>query len=194
MSEFYNLDAIQTSIKKDIAVNSAYLDAWKAITFPTKKDGTAFANMQKNICGAKYAMESYAMQPGEYELTIYTHCNEAGYIHESIKVYELVRYLKDETMIAKTQNYLPKACAWLEQIYKFDLDDIKSAIAKHIEYLENYVEDLKKQLEKSVAVFDSFKSAYANAIKTLNETTAEFSHNDLKYAVKDCVVKRYPYC
>jgi len=96
-------------------------------------------------------------------------------------------------MIAKTENYMPKI-SYLEQTYKFDLDDIKNAIAKHIEYLENYVADLKRQHEKSKAVFDAFKAAYASAIKTLDNETAEFKHSDLKRAVRECVINRYPYC
>ena len=192
-NNYFNLDAIQTALARDIAINEAYLAAWKNVSFPVKKDGKPFAHMQKNINGAKYTEISYSMQPGQYELTVYTHCNAAGYIHDSIKVYELVRYLKDERMIAKTENYMPKI-SYLEQTYKFDLDDIKNAIAKHIEYLENYVADLKRQHEKSKAVFDAFKAAYASAIKTLDNETAEFKHSDLKRAVRECVINRYPYC
>jgi len=152
MSEYYNLDAIKTGIERDIAINTAYVDAWKKVSFPTKKDGKPFAVMSKNINGAKYTLESYAMQPGEYELTVYTHCIAAGYIHDTIKVYELVRYLKDENMLAKTENYQPIVSKYLEQVYTFDLDDIKKAVSDRIEYLEKYVDDLKAQLAKSQKV------------------------------------------
>lgn len=189
----YNLDEIRTTINKDIAINKAYAEAWKKVTFPTKKDGTPFANMSKNISGAKYSPVSYAMQPGEYELTVFTQTFSAGYIHDSINVYELVRYLKDESMIAKTENYMPKQ-SYLEQVYKFDLDDIKSAIAMRIEYLESYVADLEKQLAKLDKVYANFRNAFDNAVKSLQNDTKEFSHNDIYYAVKDTVINRYPYC
>ena len=193
MSEFYNLDAIQTSIKKDIAINQAYVDAWKKVSFPTKKDGKPFAILSKNIDGAKLNQVSYAMQPGENELTVYTHCNVAGYVYDTIKVYELVRYLKDENMLAKTENYQPIVSKYLEQVYTFDLDDIKKAVSDRIEYLEKYVDDLKAQLAKSQKVFNAFKDAYSSAMKTLENETSEFSHKDLFYAVRDCVKARYPY-
>lgn len=193
MSSFYNRDDIRTSIEKDIAINTAYVQAWEKVTFPTKKDGKPFSAMSKNIDGAKYEVVSYAMQPGEYELTVYTHCIAAGYIHDTIKVYELVRYLKDPAMIAKTENYLPKASPYLEQVYKFDLEDVKAAVNNHIEYLTEYVNDLKKQLASLDKVFTAFRNAYNDAMKTLENETACFSHKDLYYAVRDCVKERYPY-
>ena len=192
-TQFYNLDAIQTSLKKDIAINTAYLEAWRKVSYPTKKDGKSFANLSKNIDGAKLTSVSYAMQPGENELTVYTYCNAAGYVHNSINCYELVKYLKDETMLAKVENYQPKQ-SYLEQVYTFDLDDIKKAVAKHIAYLECYIADLEKQLAKSKIVFDAFRNAYDLAVKTLQAETNEFTHKDLYYAVFDCVKDRYPYC
>lgn len=192
-TEYYNLDAIQTQLKKDIAINQAYIEAWENVTFPTKKDGKPFAILSKNIDGAKLAPVSYAMQPGENELTVCTFCNAAGYVHDSINCYELVRYLKSEKMIAKTENYQPKS-AYLEQVYTFDIDDIKQAVADRIKYLKEYVADLEKQLEKSKKVFDAFRAAYDSAVKTLQAETSEFSHKDLYYAVFDCVKNRYPYC
>lgn len=34
---YYNLDGIQTQLKKRIAETAARLAAWEAVTFPTKK-------------------------------------------------------------------------------------------------------------------------------------------------------------
>lgn len=193
MSEYYNLDAIKTGIEKDIAINTAKLESWKKVSFPTKKDGKPFAVMSKNISGARYNLESYAMQPGEYELSITTFCNAAGYISDTIKAHELVRYLKDESMKAKTENYQPKQ-TYLEQVYTFDLEDIKKAVADHIAYLESYISDLKAQKASADKVFHNFRKAYESAMKQLETDCKEFSHNDLFYAVRDCVKARYPYC
>lgn len=192
MSYYYNMDEIRTSLKKDIAINKAYLEAWEKVTFPTKKDGKPFANMASNISGAKYTRVAYAMQQGENELTVYTQSPAAGYVHDSINLYELVRYLKDEKMIAKTENYLPKQ-AYLEQVYKFDLEDIKKAVADRIEYLKEYIADLEKQLESLGTVFTNFRAAVDTAMKQLESDTNNFQHKDLYYAVKDCVLNRYPY-
>lgn len=190
--KYYNLDEIKTDLRRDIAINKAYIDAWKAVYFPTKKDGKPFANMQNNIHGAKYAPVSYSMQAGEYELTVYTSCYAAGYIHDEINVYDLVKYLKDENKKEKTQNYMPKN-TYLEQVYKFDLDDIKDAVVNRIDYLTEYVADMEKQLKKIDTIFSNFRNAYDNAMKQLESDTAEFAHKNAYYAVLDCVKERYPY-
>lgn len=193
MSEYYNLDAIKTGIEKEISISAAYLEAWKKVTFPTKKDGKPFAVMSKNISGARYSLESYAMQAGEYELTVTAWSSAAGYVSDTVKAHELVRYLKDESMKAKTENYQPKQ-TYLEQVYTFDLEDIKKAIADRIAYLETRIDDLKRQREKASKVFQDFRNAFESAMNTLTEDCKEFSHNDLFYAVRDCVKSRYPYC
>lgn len=189
---YYNLDGIKTDIKKDIEINRAYLEAWEKVTFPTKKDGKPFVTMSRNIENATYTLVSYAMQIGEYELTVYTHSNACGYVHDTIKVYELVKYLKDEKMLAKTENYMPKQ-QYLEQVYKFDLEDIKKAVADHIEYLKEYIADLEKQLENTETVFANFRAAVDVAMKQLEKDTSDFKHKNLFYAVKDTVLTRYPY-
>ena len=121
---FHNLDGIQTELKKRIAAQEARLAAWEAVTFPTKKDGSPFKVMSKNISGASYYMEAWAMQPGEYRLRVTTWADGSGYISSEIDVYCLVKYLPDENKRAKTQNYQPKL-QYLEQVYTYDIDDIK---------------------------------------------------------------------
>ena len=192
MSNYYNFNDIIDDMKKDIARHAAFAEAWRKVEFPTKKDGKPFANMSKNIIGAKYSTVSYAMQAGENELTVYTRTSASGYIYDTITVYSPVRYLQDPAMVAKTENYMPKQ-TYLEQIYRYDLDDIKKAVANRIAYWERYVADLQKQIEAAQKIFDNFRAAYDAAIRGLESDTAEFEHKDLMYAVKDCVISRYPY-
>lgn len=193
MTNFYNLDAIRESPKKDIAINSALVDTWKKVEFPTKKDGSAFKVMSKNISGARYDVKPYLLARGQYELTVITFANPGGYVSDSINCYELVKYLKDESMKAKTENYQPKEM-YLEQVYTFDIEDIKKAVSERIAYLESYISDLKKQLENVDTVFHNFRAAFDSAIKTLEHDTKDFQHKDTFYAVRDCVMQRYPYC
>lgn len=190
---FYNLDAIQTDLKRKISENRAFLEAWENVSFPVKKDGKPFSVLSKNIDGAKYSAKSYAMQAGENELTIYTWSSISGYIHDSIDAYNLICYMKDEKMLAKTENYMPKV-SYLNQVYKYDLDDIKNAIASRVSYLKDYIDDLEKQLEKSALVYRHFRDAYASAMNILEKDTEEFSSKTLYYAVADCIKDRFPYC
>jgi hypothetical protein len=190
--KYYNADEIKTELEKEVAINKAFIDAWEKVEFPTKKDGTAFKTMSKNITGAKYTAVPYLMQAGENELTVYTWCSVSGYIHDSIKCYELVRYLKDETMKAKTENYQAKQ-TYLEQVYTYDLDDIKKAVSDRIAYLKEYNKELEMMLSKLRPVFDEFRNMYDAAINRLEESTKDFQHKNLYYAVKDTVLSRYPY-
>ena len=111
----YNLDGIMAQLRKYEAEARAKLEAWERVTFPTKKDGTPFKIMGKNISGATYYTPEYAMQPGEYKLRVNAWCKESGYINSEIDVYNLVKYLKDDKKKEKTQNYQPKITC-LEQV------------------------------------------------------------------------------
>jgi len=191
--KYYNLDEIKTNMKKDIARYTAFAEAWEAVSFPVKKDGKPFSIMSKNISGAKYSPIACAMQAGEYEITVFTQCRECGYIHESINAYEIARYMKDEAKKAKTQNLLPKQ-SFLEQVYAYDLEDIKKAIADRAAYCREYVADLQKQLKEVDGIFYRFRDAIAEATKQLEADTAKHTHKNTFYAVKDTVLSRYPYC
>ena len=198
MSNYRNLDEITTVLKKRIATNKAFLEAWQAVKFPTKKDGTPFKTMSKNINGAKYKLEDYAMGSGEYELHVYTHTPETGYISDFIKCHELIKYIKDPKKLAKKENYQPQQ-TWLEQVYTYDLTDIKEAVAKHMVYLTEQIINDEKQLKKLPEVFNSFNEAFKKIMQTLDEQTSEFNNNEhfncsfIYNAVKDCVTERYPY-
>lgn len=192
MGNYYNFDGIKTELEKELDKNRAFLAAWKNVSFPVKKDGKPFSALSKNIDGAKLTACSYAMQAGENELTVYTFSEKAGYIHDSIKAYDLVRYIKDEKMLAKTENFMPKQ-SYLEQVYKYDLEDIKNAVKARIEYLESYVSELESQLSALPFVLENFRAAYDAAMKKLESDTSGFQHKNLFYAVKDTVLARYPY-
>lgn len=190
------INDIKQTLQKEIDNATAFLTAWSAVTFPTKKDGTHFANMSKNINGAKYTLEAYAMQPGEYCLTVYTQSNLNGYIHDTIDCYVLVRYLKDADKIKKTYNYMPKLSI-LEQVYKYDLDDIKKAVADRIKYHENRIQSLNEQLLRVEKAYNDFDKAYSEILDELQEAcnTDDISYsngrNDIFYAIKDAVIKSH---
>ena len=192
MSNYYDLNDIKNAISNDIEKHEAFLKAWENVTFPTKKDGSAFKQMQKNISGATYYMESWAMQPGEYRIRVNAHCNCAGYITDEIDAYNLVKYLKDENKKAKTQNYMQKI-SYIEQIYIFDIEDIKEAIKNRIEYHKNTIESHKKQLEIASAAYKAFAEQFKKAVVELETTTNKKENSTLYHAIFDTVTRRYPY-
>lgn len=199
MANQFNLDGIKTALSKDIAIKRRHLEAWEKVTFPTKKDGKPFAQMSKNIDGAKYEPVSYGSF-GQYELTIHLWVDGAGYTSDCIYCYEYVEDLKDETRKAKTENYMARE-SYLKQLYKYDLDDIKQAIKVRIEYLKQRIASLEKQLEIADHCYNAFKEAFGTALADLEKNCMEagdsgFSgnRNDIYYMILDTVKERFPYC
>jgi hypothetical protein len=192
MTNYYDLNEIKTAIRNDIEKHEAFLHAWENVSFPTKKDGSAFKQIQKNISGATYYMESWAMQPGEYKIRVNARCNCAGYISDEINAHNLVRYLKDENKKAKTQNYMQKI-PYLEQIYMFDIEDIKEAIQDRINYHKKTITAHKKQLEVATAAYNAFAEQFKKAVNELAKNTDKSENSTLYNAIFDTVTKRYPY-
>ena len=199
MSNLYNLEGIKIELNKRMSNAKTLLKTWENVTFPTKKDGTSFKTMSKNIAGATYRQEEYALQKAySYELKVIEHDQLNGYVNDTIKCYDLIKYMeKDDTRLKKSENIMPKE-PMLEQVYKFDLEDIKEAVEKRIQYYKNSIEEYKKELENVDKAYNVFKEAYTNAIKELQNvcgcTDDDTTKNTLFYAVKDTIVNRYPYC
>lgn len=188
----YNLNGIIGNIEKEIDREESIINAWEKVTFPTKKDGKPFAQMGKNISGARYNLESYAMQAGEYEVSVTAWSKKQGYVSDTIKAYNLVKYLKSDTMRAKTQNYMPKQ-SYLEQVYKYDLDDIKTAVHDRIERGRATVAALKKSLERAEGAYKAFADAYTSALKQLAQDTGKGEESSLYYNILETVEKHQRY-
>lgn len=182
---YRNIEDIEKEMDKRIAETAAFLEAWRNVKFPTKKDGTPFKNMNKNFDGAKYVPISYAMQANENELEIHACTRETGYIKDTISCYEIVKYMNNsDKPTRKPENLAPK-CTMLNQIYIYDMEDIKEAIANRIEYLAKRLEDLKKQKENVKTAFTNYKKAIGEARKQLAEDSFKNENNDLYYLILD---------
>lgn len=194
MSNYYNLDGIKTALKKEIEEKEAILKAWESVTFPTKKDGKPFAIMSKNINGATYKVGEYALTSDNVELKVVAN-NNYKWTTDSIDCYTLVKYLRDKNKIEKTENYMPKQPC-LEQIYKYDLEDIKEAVNNRIEFLKENVKSLKRQLEIADNAYTVFRKAYKEAMTVLDDVTEtkKDEYSFLKSSILDTIKNRYPYC
>lgn len=191
----YNLDGIITKLQKSIAAKKALVEAWEAVTYPTKKNGEPFANMRKNISGAEYSSNPYVMQPGEMTLTVSAWERDlgCGYVADEIKAYNLVKYMTDGKPETKPQNLQPKIYG-LEQVYTYDLDDIKEAVAARIACLKKTIAALEKQLEAAPAAYKAYKEAYTAALAELEAVASKDANSDLYCMVRDTVQDLYPYC
>lgn len=183
---YYSLDGIKTDLTKTLCEKKELLKAWEAVTFPTKKNGEPFAVFSKNFSGAKYAPWDYAMQPNENRLTVCAFSKNSGYVSDHISMYCHVKQL-DEKKKAKTENFCAKIPC-LEQIYKYDLEDAKEAIADHIEFLKGQIENYEKQIEIADHAYWNFKEAHDIAVKNLLAEVGK--PNTLYYGIIEVVAKR----
>ncbi len=192
MSNYYNLDGIKTELNKRLSYEKSILQAWENVTFPTKKDGTPFKVMSKNFDGAKMYLDNFAWRDYEKKLKVDTFDDLNGYISEDLNCYNQVKYISDKTMLEKTKNIMPKE-PMLEQVYVYDLEDIKKEIKNKIEYHKKNIVSLEKQIIQAEKAYKNFVADYKKAIENLVETCGA-NDNSLFYAVRDTVKTRYPYC
>ena len=187
----YNLNDLKNNLRKEIEKADSLAGEWEKVTFPTKKDGKPFAVMSKNIDGANYRLWTFAHCDYEHELSVCVSTKMSGYIHDDIKAYDYVKYMKDDDpRLAKTENIVED---YGSKVYKFDLDDIKEAIRKRAEYLRNRSADLTKQLESADRIYEDFREAYGKAMDILKESCKDFICCDLEYDLKEMIKDRYPY-
>lgn len=192
MSNYYNLEGIKTELNKRLSYEKSILQAWENVTFPTKKDGTPFKVMSKNFDGAKLYLDNFARRDYEKRLKVNTFDDLNGYISEDINCYNQVKYISDKSKLEKVSNIMPKE-PMLEQMYVYDLDDIKEEIQKTINRHKENIVSLEKQINQAEKAYNNFVADYKKAIENLVETCGA-NDNSLFYAVRDTVKERYPYC
>lgn len=192
MNKTYEIEQLKVKAENRIAQTKAFIKGWENVTFPTKKDGTPFVTMAKNFDGAKYTKEEYSLQDGEYQLKIsacYQSVSKTGYSGQKydtdyINCYQLVKYLADDEMKAKTENYMPKQ-TMLEQVYKYDLNDCKKAVVQRIEHLKKQLAIYEKQLKVIESVYNAFVTAYEKAIEELAENAMKEENSLLYHDILD---------
>ena len=147
--------------------------------------------MSKNFDGAKMYHDDIAWHDYEKKLKVDAFNGLNGYIDESISCYEIVKYITDKSMLEKTENIMPKE-PMLEQVYVYDLNDIKNEITKTIKRHKENIVSLEKQIIQAEKAYNDFVEAYKKAIWELEENAGK--ETSLFYAVRDTVKTRYPYC
>ena len=199
MSVRYDLKDIKANLEKELEEAEALGKAWAAVTYTAKKDGKPFTALSKNILGASLRPWPYAMQPGENKVYVATQTKDGRCVSDEIDAYTLLKYLSDDDpRKAKPQNLQAKQ-AYLEQVYTFDLDDIKSAVFERALYQAQRAKSLKDQIKAADTAFRAFRNAYAAAVEQLKKDCGENENSDLRhtslyYDTIDTVKERFPHC
>ena len=189
MSREYDLKEITTKMENKITRAKGLLAAWQAVTFPTKKDGTAFKILSKNIDGATLAQSRYNPHCGENILTVYAgYLNGCGYCSDDIYCYDTISaYTKNKRAEEKPENVIINEYGG--KVYSFDLDDIKQAVKDRIAYLTQRIAELEAQYSNIEKIYSDFYNAYETAINNLSDATRgkDGSNRDLFHLVRDAV-------
>ena len=185
----YDLNEITVKMENKITRAKGLLSAWQAVTFPTKKDGTAFKILSNNIDGATLAQSRYNPHYGENILTVYTdYLKGCGYCSDDIYCYDTVSpYTNNKRAEEKPENVI--TTAYGGKVYSFDLDDIKQAVKERIADLTQRIEELETQYSNIEKIYSDFYNAYETAINNLLDATIGTGNGncDLFYLVRDIV-------
>lgn len=166
-----NCNDIEEALKKEIAITKAIIEAWKNVRFVTKKDGTSFKNLSRNIENAYLFNESYHIKNVENKLRVFTRRkhNEGFYCEDVIDCYRSTQYWNDERIKTKPNNIVSGIYHY--DIYVFDIEDIKNAVAERIKDKEEYLDSLMNQLMNLNNAFNNFYNGYSNLIDKLKKET-----------------------
>lgn len=184
MSNYRNLKDIQNELNKRIRENEAKLELWNNVEFLTKKDGTAFKVMSKNFKNANYTTEPYHMRDCENILRVHGRINNA-YYDDEIRCYGAAKNLKGAK--EKVQNIFKHP--YMEDLYKYDLDDIKEAIEERKQYLINDIKSLEEQLSQAEEIYNNVMKLHNQTMEYLRSETKDNDkgHNSLYYMLRDII-------
>lgn len=157
----YGANNIRKKLENDLEEAQTLKAAWESVTYPTKKDGTPFVVMSKNFSGATYRPSPYASRDGENELVIYARSDAGRCLSDSLACYANADDLTDTQKI-KVENLMPKTPGW-KQLYRYDLEDIKTRVRQRIEYLTSYCAELRGDLARLDSAYSTYQAALAKA-------------------------------
>ena len=198
----YKLDNIIQELKTKKEDLQAILEAWEAVTFPTKKDGAPFAVLSKNINGAHITTESYNIKGVEDNLEVYAsrgHKIVCGYFESKISLYHSLEPLsKNERWLsntdkemraratAKPQNVFKRGYC-IKDAYVFDLEDIKEAIKERIEYIKERITQTEWDIKNATVIYNRFAKAATKLFEELESATKAKGSTALYYSMREII-------
>lgn len=161
----FNMD--KNEMNADLISAEMLVKLWKSVSFVSKKDGTPYHILSKNIVGAEIRKKIFASYSYEKELFVYGWSHETGSVHDAIDLYVPVQYA--------SKNYLDKQQNIEDDIYFLDIDDIKNRINESIDYWNGRIEELKTSISRLEEV--------CNKCDEVRKNLKEFTGNQTLYGV-----------
>lgn len=164
-----SLEQIKIDLEKDITDNTAKIKAWEKVTYPTKKDGSAFKIMSKNFDGAEYRKMYHDSDSLCLQTSIECNTNNSQYwVYDNIHCGDK---FKEDT-----------------------LDEIKEKVLERIEYLQNNIDSLKHQLEIVENAYTEFERSYKDMCEHLKESVGTNNYgyiNSIGRIIYQDIVSQY---
>lgn len=165
-----NSDSIKQELRNTIYSKTQALEMWQNVTYPTKKDGTPFANLSKNFEGAKISGgDMPELQAGVYMQGVYEW-------DKSIRVYVIAQVITDDIK----RDILQLGYDGKPYKYWLTLDEIKKAVEDKIEQLKADIKEYQHYLAICDEAFTTYRKAVEEADKRLAEMTGHQQDSKLK--------------
>lgn len=139
-----SLEQIKMDLEEDIARNKYRVEAWKNITYLTKKNGSPYKIMAKNFENAKYGKLYRSLDSVYLEVSIEFNRNDNRY-----KVY-------DEIFCGN-------------KFQEYTLEKIKEKVIERIEYLKNRIKSQEYQLMIIDSIYEEFEQSYHDMCTRLKD-------------------------
>ena len=152
--------------EKDVKIYEAMNKELEKIRFVTKKDGTPFKRIEKNIEGLNVYNNRYSDHAYMKEISICVNVPGYGYNNDSIRLYS-----KDpEKKKNKPQNVNE------DGVYILDVEDVKQAVKEKQTYYKKRIEESKN----NIARFKSICEKCDEFVTSLN-----IDNSDLRMAISE---------
>ena len=169
------LNLIKEKLRKEREKARVLAEAWEKVSYEVKKDGTPYKDMRKTISGASYRRIPYSCDP--YYNELYVHAwGSYGNVEDSINVFST-----DRSEISRRRD----AENVHENIYIFDLGDIRRAVAERAEYWSCRAESLQKELEIADSAWEKYSRKLQDVIDSMEQEIVIQGNRELLCLIYD---------
>lgn len=159
----YGLEGLKEVLRISIAKHQALADEWAKVTRHYKKDGTDFANMDKNFsCGVQKCTSSE--KPWRKSLHVFVCATPGGYASDKIMIYRTVNNYDREDYADRDiidDGYY--------SYFLYTADELEEKIRQHIAHHRRQAEDAERDLEVLDKVYDEFHGEVMGAMKKMRD-------------------------
>jgi len=159
------IDIIKKELEATIFDYETKVAMWEGVKRVCKKGGGDFTVLSKNFDGAKINRVEYSLRSRDYEIRVDRYIPHLGSFHDYISITPQATAETDPSRVIHE--------SYLTPYYIMTPDEITNAIQNRISVLKKNIEELKKQLEVSEAVFSKFTNAIDTAMIELKKEAGD---------------------